>query len=241
MKTLRKTAGKPGSSLEWDETFCVSLLPRDDQRMCFDLRAEQNLLHFGCTDLTPPWEETPISVLIDKGATVRFTVVPPPPPSPPMPPRPPPPPGLPPGTCNDPWCDEFPRWVDDHSSKFHRMWGGAWELKGDWEGGCWDGLGGREWLGKAWGGTWCDRNWMQGSAAPIDGNGHPAFSAPAPALLGFDEVHPHAHAGPTRPLACEQSPPCCHSTDYRVSLCINSPTRAVPCRQFSATAASSSG
>ena len=67
------------------------------------------------------------------------------------------------------------------------MWGAAWVWKEAWQGGCWDGLGGREWLNRAFEGTWCDRNWMSGSAAPMRDD-RPWFSAPAPALLGFDET-----------------------------------------------------
>jgi hypothetical protein len=67
------------------------------------------------------------------------------------------------------------------------MWGNAWAWKEPWQDGCWAELGGRDWLHKAWAGTWCDRNWMAGSAAP-QRDDRPWFSAPAPALLGFDET-----------------------------------------------------
>jgi len=114
-------------------------------------------------------------------------VLPPPPPLPPSPPAAPSPPIVPPGACTHAWCDEFQSWIDDHHSKFHRMWGNAWAWKEPWQDGCWAELGGRDWLHKAWAGTWCDRNWMAGSAAP-QRDDRPWFSAPAPALLGFDET-----------------------------------------------------
>ena len=66
--------------------------------------------------------------------------------------------------------------------------GRRWVLEDASDAGCWDaGLGGREWLYKAWEGTWCDRNWMQGTPAQRGPNDRPHFSAAAPALLGFDE------------------------------------------------------
>lgn len=186
--TMQKTAPAGGDDPSWSETVCVSLLPRDDPRTCFDIRDGQQLVHFGCTTLTPPFDATPISVATDQGASVHFSIYPPPPPSPPAPPSAPPLPRFPVGECNHWWCDEFQSWVDDHNSKFHRMWGGAWVLKDASDAGCWDaGLGGREWLYKAWEGTWCDRNWMQGTPAQRGPNDRPHFSAAAPALLGFDE------------------------------------------------------
>ena len=188
MKTLQKTSEKAGTNPKWDETCCVSLLPRDDNRICFDIRDGEQLLNFGCMDTAEIQFDKAVMVQIDY-AVVQFTIAPAPPPSPPAPPEPPPEPPSPPGACDDPWCDEFQSWVDDHDSKFHKMWGAAWKFKEPWEAGCWDfGLGGRDWLNKAFEGTWCDRNWMSGSAAAINAEGRPAFSAPAPALLGFDET-----------------------------------------------------
>ena len=188
MVTLQKTTPQPGLSPHWDESYCVSLAPRDDPRTCFDIRDGQFLMHFGCTQLAPPWDASvEVAVPIDHGATIYFHILPPPPPSPPAPPASPPAPFSPPGSCTHAWCDEFQNWIDDHHSKFHRMWGAAWVWKEAWQGGCWDGLGGREWLNRAFEGTWCDRNWMSGSAAPMRDD-RPWFSAPAPALLGFDET-----------------------------------------------------
>ena len=67
------------------------------------------------------------------------------------------------------------------------MWGNAWAFKEEWDAGCWEYLGGREWLNRAWEGTWCDVNWMQDTAQAPGPNDRPHFTAPAPALLGFDE------------------------------------------------------
>lgn len=196
MRTLRKTEPKAGTDPEWDETVCVSLLRPDphetDPRTCFDIREGDNLLHFGCTLLELPLESGLTEAVevdnFDPSVLVHFTVFPPPPPSPPWPPEPPPLPGFPPGTCNNPWCDEFTSWVDNHDSKFHRMWGRAWAYKENWDAGCWESLGGREWLDKAWEGTWCDQNWMQGTAQAPGPGDRPHFTQPAPALLGFDET-----------------------------------------------------
>lgn len=192
-KTLQKTGPKGGQNPAWDETVCVSLLPRDDPRTCFDIREGQTLLHFGCTLLQMPLVDgVSIDVHVndddDENAVVHFSIFPPPPPAPPTPPQAPPPPKFPPGTCNHAWCDEFSSWIDDHSSKFHRMWGNAWAFKEEWDAGCWEYLGGREWLNRAWEGTWCDVNWMQGTAQAPGPNDRPHFTAPAPALLGFDET-----------------------------------------------------
>ena len=183
--SLQKTGERPGTSPHWEETYCVSLLERADPRTCFDIRDGAALMHFGCTLLAPPWDATPRTVPIDGGATLHFTISPPPPPSPPAPPAPP---ALPLGSCTHPWCAEFRSWVDEHDSKFHRMWGRAWEFKDPSQGGCWDGLGGRDWLYRMYDGTWCDRNWMQGTANVPNEWDRPQFSAPAPALLGFDET-----------------------------------------------------
>ena len=139
--TLQKTSVQPGTNPQWEgEACCVSLLPRADERTCFDIRDDDLLLHFGCTLLKPPGDDEPREVELEGGAVVRFIFVPPPSPSPPTPPAPP---LLPPKACVHPWCDEFSSWVEERDSKFHKMWGAAWRWKAPWEAGCWDfGLGG---------------------------------------------------------------------------------------------------
>ena len=42
--------------------------------------------------------------------------------------------------------------------------------------------------GWTWEGTWCDQNWMQGTAQAPGPGDRPHFTQPAPALLGFDET-----------------------------------------------------
>jgi len=188
----------------WDETICVSREAREDTRTCFDIRDDFDpgfpkdrppLLHFGCVGAEQLiLSAAPIHVGLSDGATLTFVVLPqapapPPSPSPPpSPPNGPPPPPSPPVVCKSDWCDEFVKWRDDPSSKFHGMWGPAWQMVGPGEWRCWDGLGGKQWLEGMWKGTWCNRNWMEGSAADMGGDGMPAFSKPAPALLGFDET-----------------------------------------------------
>mgnify|MGYP007078100274 CR=1 FL=1 len=167
-----------------------------------DFPADQPpLLHFGCisnANLGAADAAKPVAVELasDAGQTATLTfyveLMAPEPPTPPAPPpaspSPPGPPPSPPKTCTSIWCDEFPKWVDDVNGKFQGMWGAAWQLAAPGQGRCWDGLGGRDWLESAWEGKWCYRNWMEGSAAAMGGDGMPAFSKPAPALLGFDET-----------------------------------------------------
>ena len=174
------------------------------------------LLHFGCTDEPTPvvnaaaaaaaaaatsgvstaafnaWSSEAVTLRLSGGATLTLQLVPtqvappPAPPSPPSPPRPPPPPPHPP--CLSEWCGTFDSWVADRHSKFHGMWGGAWVYRKRHEDGCWGGgAQAAAFFASLLSGDACDRNWVKGSAAPqLDDR--PAFTAAAPALLGFDET-----------------------------------------------------
>ena len=110
------------TSPQWPERFCVSLAPRKDPRVCFDIRDDFDpkqppddpspLLHFGCLSLAETYSNAAVSLdlpcsenLYDCSKPAHFSLrvqptlpaPPPAPPSPPLPPRPPPsPPSSPP-------------------------------------------------------------------------------------------------------------------------------------------------
>ena len=105
-----------------------------------------------------------------------------PPPLPPPPPPFPPPPPSPPifrttGALTADVCHAMMR---DPSHKFWSMWAG-WSFGTRKKGaaGCWADYGGRDYFERMKWGQGCDRSWMLGG---------PHFSAPAPALLGFDQA-----------------------------------------------------
>lgn len=68
------------------------------------------------------------------------------------------------------------------------MWGRAWGYKDASDDGCFDWKGGQQWFDSLLEGSYCDRNWMQGSHVAPNAWDRPGFDAPAPALLGFDET-----------------------------------------------------
>uniref|UniRef100_A0A7S3F0W0 Uncharacterized protein n=1 Tax=Haptolina ericina TaxID=156174 RepID=A0A7S3F0W0_9EUKA len=95
-------ATESNRSPHWDGAICVSLLPRTDGRVCFDVRDagdpsdppdDPTLLHFGCSTVTADSIDTGMSTILAEysihnkpRATVEFTVrrvAPPRPPSPP--------------------------------------------------------------------------------------------------------------------------------------------------------------
>ena len=149
--TLQKTAAVSATHTpSWvpGAKVCVSLKPRADRRVCFDIRdagsagspiSNPPLLHFGCTsaltadsvgpagskigplpapEMTVELSEYSIS---GKHAVVQFRVHSPLPPHPPAPPSSPAPPAPPPTTCTSPWCATYASWVNgDRSSKFFR-------------------------------------------------------------------------------------------------------------------------
>jgi len=207
MDTVQKTAEVDNNlNPAWPEEFCVSVpeqpnLHRDDRRTCFDIRDDYDpafppdqppLLHFGCILLDEPWSSEQVTLKLTSGATLAFTLRPTalaPLPLPPAPPLPPPlPPVSPPPPCNSVFCSEFESWVEDGNSKFHGMFGPAWDLKSPGEGGCWDAKGGQRWFDAILAGENCDRNWMQGSPIAPGPDDRPPFTKPASALLGFDET-----------------------------------------------------
>ena len=171
-ETVQKTRGAQSSRApRWDgEAACVSLLPRNDNRVCFDLRdangpsADPLLLHFGCTsELTADSVGSTFNVLLGQysiknkpRATLHFSVRRASPPAPPSPPPPPAPPMPPPSSCHSPWCATFDSWIDDPGSKFMQLWGDtAWTLRARGERGCWEGLGGARFFDDALAGTRC--------------------------------------------------------------------------------------
>ena len=78
-----------GAEPRWEDTICVSLLPRVDSRTCFDIRdhaagmpTDKLLLHFGCTTLSADsvgadisTELTGYSIRGKPHATVSFSVL----------------------------------------------------------------------------------------------------------------------------------------------------------------------
>lgn len=174
--------------------------------VCFDIRDDFDpslppdrppLLHFGCITPEASWMGTSRHVKLSGGATLFYTLVadppspPVPPPVPPHLPFPPcPPPSSPPpyDACDSSWCKTYESWVNTDDSKFLRMWGSAWDFTKPGQRGCFDRFGGQRWFDGIFEGTWCDRNWLQGTAGQPRANDRPHFTAPAPALLGFDET-----------------------------------------------------
>jgi len=199
--TLKKT--RPAESSrepQWSDTICISLLPRRDGRVCFDIRAadtppsDPQLLHFGCTTvITANSVDMSLTVVLNAfsiknkpHAAVHFSVRRASPPSPPSPPTPPFS-QLSPSPCTSAWCSIFDSWLDDPNSKFMRLWGASgWILRARGQRSCWDDLGGARFFDDALAGTKCNRNWMEG-AYGSEGD-RPNFDAPAPALLGFDST-----------------------------------------------------
>ncbi|KAL1510268.1 hypothetical protein AB1Y20_006590 [Prymnesium parvum] len=97
----------------WPETICVSTQPRNDPRVCFDIRDDFDpgvpdhhpLLHFGCTLLPSAWGQGTHVVELSHGALLYFDAqprLPAPPPSPPSPPSPPLHPPCPPSPPSPP-------------------------------------------------------------------------------------------------------------------------------------------
>lgn len=214
-KTRPAMAGPSGRAPQWpNEAVCVSLLPRSDRRICFDIRdaarngrallnkgrdGEAPLLHFGCTVLTANSlgsinvATELVEYSIGSPATVFFDVLGVMPPSPPPPPSPwpfPPPPPSPPTTCTaSPWCNTYASWIrGDAGAKFMRLWGArAWHYRSPDEAGCWEGLGGEQFFSSLLSNDYyCNRNWMEGAIG--DSNIRPSFTRPAPALLGFEST-----------------------------------------------------
>eukprot|EP00966_Prymnesium_polylepis_P288246 6657967-Prymnesium_polylepis.1 len=115
MATVQKSDVQPDTlTPSWAGEFCVSLTPRADPRVCFDIRDDFDpalpaddppLLHFICAALEPSWGGSQ-SLELSDGAILTFRLyanMPAPPPAPPQLPHPPlspprtPPPPQPPG------------------------------------------------------------------------------------------------------------------------------------------------
>lgn len=151
-KTSAAAPGVPNPS--WPgEIVCVSLLPRADRRVCFDIRdagapsqaaTDSPLLHFGCTTgLTAasigddPDAQADRAIVLGSystggraHATVHLTAHRKLPPAPPLAPAvasPPPPPSV----CgSSSWCSTFMAWLAGQGdkagtgrNKFYRLWG----------------------------------------------------------------------------------------------------------------------
>ncbi|KAL1511554.1 hypothetical protein AB1Y20_006348 [Prymnesium parvum] len=105
---------------------------------------------------------------------------PPSPPPPPPPPRPPPPHKLSDAVCHD--------WMADRRHRFRTMWSHTgWEVLYPSMPPCFgaDAASVHAFFEQLERGDGCDANWFEGA---LGKGGTPEFSAPAPALLGFDET-----------------------------------------------------
>ncbi len=146
---------------------------------------------------------------------------PPSPPLTPMPPSPPPPPApMPPpdqAALDSPFLNQAKcrAMFADPDGRFHQLWGEeGWVVRRRGSAACW-GADAGEFFRNARAGRTCGRNWYEGNGAPLgDRNGGPTrdwvwphFTAPAPALFGFDENIDgwcHAH-GNEHAAACVRS------------------------------------